>query len=45
MIVANVSEDASLESMCSKASVVINCVGPVSGGGGRGREGWREVTL
>lgn len=32
MIVADVSDDDSLENMCSKASVIINCVGPVSGG-------------
>lgn len=31
VIVADISEDASLESMCSKTSVIINCVGPVSG--------------
>ena len=28
-IVADVSDQASLEAMCSKATVLINCVGPV----------------
>lgn len=29
-IVADVSDQASLEAMCAKTSVLINCVGPVS---------------
>ena len=36
VIAADVSDDASLEEMCSKATVLISCVGPVSGGGGGG---------
>ena len=40
VVAADVSDDASLEAMCSKASVLISCVGPVSinglGGGGGG---------
>ena len=30
VVVADVGDDASLEEMCEKASVIINCVGPVS---------------
>lgn len=30
VIVANVSDQASLETMCASTSVLINCVGPVS---------------
>ncbi len=30
MIIANVNDQESLESMCAKATVLINCVGPVS---------------
>lgn len=29
-IVADINDQASLENMCAKATVVINCVGPVS---------------
>lgn len=30
VVVANVSDQASLETMCASTSVLINCVGPVS---------------
>ena len=30
MLVADVSDQSSLEAICSKATVIINCVGPVS---------------
>ena len=31
VIAADVTDDASLEEMCSKATVLISCVGPVGG--------------
>lgn len=29
VIVADISDDASLNNMCQKAKVILNCVGPV----------------
>ena len=49
MIGADVSDDASLEEMCSKTSVLISCVGPVGSGegvrGGGGRGGVRSLLV
>ena len=38
-MIADVYDQKSLEDMCSQASVIINCVGPVSEGGYHRLEG------